>query len=355
MRDHAAEEDGVEPGEGAAEARDQAPADGEEGVAGVVQLARLAVPAIHKEAVAGGGGDLLRVLNGLPRDLGERVALGVGAPLHGPEAVFLAVAAIPNPVDEQVRDVQADQEGAVPAVLVGGVVGQVDDAVAVGERHARHVPEDEHEAPLLIVHVPGRDDELLALAACVGVEPVRHHEEHNLAGHVPVLLVLTYGVTDAKQQQDVPRQADLEEHLEVKNAKHARVKLSAHEEVVDGMTCHAVLGATVDGREIGDDGYKIPRQDRDGQQRAKIVDDGRDPVDTSEVQDGGDGQGGVQREEAGAVVLELLATLMGQRLSVCVNPRRIEVEDNLEGAKDPVSSPCPEVGERVGVDEVAEV
>lgn len=204
VRDHAAEEDGVEPGEGAAEPRDQAPADGEEGIAGVVQLAGLAVPAVDEEAVPRGGGDLARVLDGLPRDLGERVALGVGAALHGPEAVLLAVAAVPDPVDEEVRDVQAGQEGAVPAVLVGGVVGQVDDAVAVGERDARHVPEDEHEPPLLVVHVPGRDDQLLALAARVGVQPVRHHQEHDLARHVAVLLVLPHGIADAEQQQDVP-------------------------------------------------------------------------------------------------------------------------------------------------------
>lgn len=198
MCNHAAEEDGVEPREGAAEARDEAPADGEEGIAGVVQLAGLAVPAIDEEAVPRGGGDLARVLDGLPGDLGERVALGVGAALHGPEAVLLAVAAVPDPVDEEVRDVQADQEGAIPAVLVGGVVGEVDDAVAVGERDARHVPEDEHEPPFLVVHVPGRDDELLALAARVGVQPVRHHQEHDLARHVAVLLVLAHGIAHAE-------------------------------------------------------------------------------------------------------------------------------------------------------------
>lgn len=181
MRDHAAEEEGVEPGEGALETGDQAPADGEEGVAGVVDLARLAVPAVDEEAVARRSGDLARVLDGLPGHLREGVALGEGAPLHGPETVLLTVAAVPDPVHEQVRDIEAGEEGAVPAVLLGRVVGQVDDAVAVRQRHAGHVPEDEHEAPLLVVHVPGGDDELLALGAGVGVEPVRHDQEHNLA------------------------------------------------------------------------------------------------------------------------------------------------------------------------------
>lgn len=116
-----------------------------------------------------------------------------------------------------------------------------------------------------------------------------------------------------------------------------------------------MLGPTVDGREVGDDGYKISRQDRDGQQRAKFVDNGRESVDASDVQRGGDGQRDVERDEAGAVVLELLATLMREGLSIRVNTRRVEVEDDLEDAEDPVRGPRPEVREGACVDKVAEV
>ena len=35
------------------------------------------------------------------------------------------------------------------------VIGKVDGAVAVAKWHTGKVPEDEHEAPFLVVHVPG--------------------------------------------------------------------------------------------------------------------------------------------------------------------------------------------------------
>ena len=152
--DHAAEEDGIEPGEGALEACDEAPADGEEGVACVVHLAREAVPAVNEDNVAVGRGDGLGVLNRLPRHLREGAAPDDLAALRLPEAILLAVARVPNPVDEEVADVEGRQRISVPVVFGRVVRGEVDGAVAVRERDAGHVPEDEHKAPFLVVHIP---------------------------------------------------------------------------------------------------------------------------------------------------------------------------------------------------------
>ena len=188
--DHAAEEDGVEPGEGALEASDEAPADGEVGVAAIMDLAGEAVPAVDQDAVADVGLDDLGVVDCLPGQLGEGLALDHLAALHGAEAVLLAVAAVPDPVDKQVAGVERNKRIAVPAVLLGRVVGEVDGAVAVRQGDTSKVPEDEHEAPLLVVHVPGGHNELLTFGAGVGVEEVSHNQETDLARDVAITLPL---------------------------------------------------------------------------------------------------------------------------------------------------------------------
>ena len=355
VSNHAAEEDGVEPGEGAAEAGDQTPADSKVGVAGIVHLASEAVPAVHQDAVAGLGLDLLRVLDRLPGQLGEGLAGEHLAALLGAEAVLLRVARVPDPVDEQVAHVETDQREPVPPVLVRVVVGQEDGAVAVGERHAGKVPEDQHETPLLVVHVPRRHDQLLALGARVGVQVVRHHQEADLAGHVAVAIPLARCGAQGEQQKDVPRQAHLEEHLEVKDAEHARVELGAHEEVVDVVAGHAVGGAAGKGRDVGDDGHDEARDDGDREQGAELVDDLVQGEDAREVQNTSDGEGRVEGDVGRAVVLEHLAALVGERLAVGGDAGQEAVEGALEDEESPVPQPRLAVGESLGIDEVEQV
>jgi hypothetical protein len=165
---HTGKEDRVKPGERALETSDETPRYGKPQVRGVVDLPGQTIPAIDQNGAVGGD-DGLGVLDGLPRDLGEGVAENKLALLLGAEAVLLAVAAIPDPVPEEVGDINQGQDPTVPVVLRGVVVGDEDSAVAVGQRNTGEVPEDEHEAPLLVVHIPGGDDELLALGAGVGV------------------------------------------------------------------------------------------------------------------------------------------------------------------------------------------
>ena len=66
----------------------------------------------------------------------------------------MTVARVPYPVDEEVRDVEESKEAAVPAVGGGVVVSEVDGTVAVSEGNAGQIPEDEHPAPFLVVHIP---------------------------------------------------------------------------------------------------------------------------------------------------------------------------------------------------------
>lgn len=73
------------------------------------------------------------------------------------------------------------------------------------------------------------------------------------------------------------------------------------------------------------------------------------------MQHGGGGQRDVERDEARAVVFELLPALVRQGLSVGVHSRRIEVEDDLEDAKDPVRGPRPEMRECARIDKIAEM
>lgn len=90
----------------------------------------------------------------MPRELREGLAEHSGAALLLAVSVLLAVRGIPNPVNEQVSHIEEGQEIAVPVVGGGVVVGKVDRAVAVTQGDTSQVPEDQHEAPFFIVHIP---------------------------------------------------------------------------------------------------------------------------------------------------------------------------------------------------------
>lgn len=355
MRNHGNKEHGIKPRERALKPRDQPPVERKVDVARVMHLARQPVPAIGQDLVAQPRLNGARVLERLPRDLGERVAQAEGAALGGAEAVLLAVAAVPDPVDEEVAGEEGGEDGRVVAVRVGVVLGEVEGAVAVRERDAGEVPEDEHEAPLLVVHVPGGDNELLALGARVGVEVVRHEQEADLARDVAVGFVLAHGGAGREEEQDVPREADLEEHFKVEDAKHARVELGAHEEVVDVVARHAVRGAARKGRGVGDDADDVAREDGDREERAELVDDGRQAEEAGEVQRRHDGDGGVEGGVGRAVVRELLAAHEGQGLAVGPDAGHQAIARALKDEEGPVHGPGFGVGKGARVDEVDEV
>lgn len=138
-------------------------------VTGVMYLPRMPIPSIHQDAIPSLRLDCLGILDRLPRQLREGLALHQGPTLHLAEPVLLRVARVPDPVDEQVGGVEEGECEGVPVVFRRGVVGQVDSAVAVRERDAGQIPKDQHEAPFLVVHVPGKissqDRHLVLLAS----------------------------------------------------------------------------------------------------------------------------------------------------------------------------------------------
>lgn len=115
---------------------------------------RLLTPAINKNLGAIVSGKSFGVVHCLPWQLGESLAGHHGAALLLTETVLLAVCSIPDPVNEEVRCKKECKKEAIPVVLRGVVVCQVDGAVAVAERHTSQVPENQHEAPFFVVHIP---------------------------------------------------------------------------------------------------------------------------------------------------------------------------------------------------------
>ncbi|KAI6752861.1 hypothetical protein HG530_013613 [Fusarium avenaceum] len=312
-------------------------------IGSVVNLAGKAIPAVNKDSSLRRG-DGLGVVDCLPGDLREGVAQDQLTLLHGTEAVLLAVAAVPDPVPEEVGGKDGSENTTVPAVRIGVVVGQVDGAVAVRERDTSKVPEDEHETPLLVVHVPGGDDELLSLGTGVGVKEVSHDKEPNLTRYVAVLLMLTSGGAETQDEKDIPRHANLEEHLEVENAKHTGVQLSTHEEVVDWVACHAVLLAAPEGREVGDKTDEEATEDGNRQKRAKLIDGCVHRPETRVVQTSKASKSGVETPVSVAVVGQLLTAFMRKRLAVSPDTREQTVESTLNNEIRPVPGPDLETG-----------
>lgn len=174
VANHAREEERVEPRERAAKARDKTPVQGKVEIASVMDLASLAIcesvsfhtltspdkerkqltPPINQNPGSIGRCEGLGVLHGLPRELGESVTEHHSSTLLLTETVLLAVGRVPDPVHKQVRHVEDGQEVAVPVVFRWVMVGEIDRAVAVAQWHTSQVPENQHEAPFLIVHVP---------------------------------------------------------------------------------------------------------------------------------------------------------------------------------------------------------
>lgn len=270
VRDHDAEEGRIEPGEWAVKPGDQRPRKRKEHIAGIVQLARHAVPAISENPVAGPSRYRLGILEFLPWQLGEGGALDKSAPLDHAERVFLAVACVPDPVDKQVGCEEGSECRLAPGIRGRVMVGQVQRAMAVRHGDATHVPEDQHKAVFLVVHVPGGRDEMLALGAGIGVKKMGHDEKQDLAGDVAVLLVLAHRGGATESEQNKPGDADLLQHLQI-DAQDARVQLGPHEEVINGVAGHAVLRASSKCREVDDEAGQEAGKNGHRQQRPKLI------------------------------------------------------------------------------------
>lgn len=87
------------------EPSNQAPGDGEPRIGGIVNFAGKTVPAVDEDGALGRLNGL-GILDSLPGNLGESLAGNHLSALHRAETVLLAVAAVPDPVPEEVGNVQ---------------------------------------------------------------------------------------------------------------------------------------------------------------------------------------------------------------------------------------------------------
>lgn len=314
-----------------------------------MKLARVSPPTIDKNLVAGRSVDILGIVNVDPRESREGFTLLEVATLPSPEGVLLSVGLIPNNVHKNVGDEESAQGVLVPGVFGGVVVGEVESAVAVRKRDASHIPEDQHETPFLVVHVPCRDNKLLTLRAGISVEVVGHNQEQDLSRDITIVLILTRRGRTAQSKEDEPGNANLVEHLEVKDSEHARVELSSHEKVVDRVTRHSVCRATEDGREVCDERTEKAGEDSDRHEGAEFVKEGVDLKYTTEMARGHDDDGKVKASIGGAVVLELFASLVRKRLTLTPDTGHEQIASSLEDVVNPVDLPCSQGRECAGV------
>lgn len=66
MRNHASEEEGIEPGEGTLESRDEAPVERKVQVTGIVNFASQSIPSVDKDGALRAY-DFFRIFESLPR------------------------------------------------------------------------------------------------------------------------------------------------------------------------------------------------------------------------------------------------------------------------------------------------
>jgi hypothetical protein len=129
--DHADEEDGVEPRKGAVEARDQAPRDSKDDIAGVMNLASVAIPPVDKKLVARVGVDCFGVLEVRPWEGREGFALQQRAALLGAKCILLPIALVPDHIGTKIHHKEGTQSKLIPGIFRRVVVGEIESAVAV--------------------------------------------------------------------------------------------------------------------------------------------------------------------------------------------------------------------------------
>lgn len=131
----------------------QTPVHSEPDICSIMDLSGQTIPSIHQNGALGSF-DGLWVLHRLPRNLGKCISPHNLTFLRCSETILLTVATIPNPIPEDVANVHGSQDPAIPAIRSRVMIGEVYGAVTVRQRNTSEVPENEHEPPLLVVHIP---------------------------------------------------------------------------------------------------------------------------------------------------------------------------------------------------------
>lgn len=145
------------------------------------------------------------------------------------------------------------------------MIDEVEGTMAICHRDTSHVPKDEHIPPLLMGHIKGCNNELFALSASIGVQPMSQNKEGNLGRNIAICIVLLDCGSGRQEKEDKPRQADLKEHLKIHYAENTGVQLSSHKEVVDRATSHLMLGSPHQATEVSNEADTNSGEDRNTQ------------------------------------------------------------------------------------------
>jgi len=124
--------------------------------------------------------------------------------------------------------------------------------VYVSEGNAGKVPEDDHEAPFLMIHIPRLGDALLSLGTGVDIQTRGEDHECHVRGNVAIDLVLLAATTDRDHEQQHPRDPHFSPHLQI-DASDTRVQTRAHEQVVGVVPAHPHLLASGERNDVDTD------------------------------------------------------------------------------------------------------
>ena len=116
MHNHNQKEQRIKPRERRLEASNQTPGDSEVDVAGIVDLAGVLVPSINQQSITGRCAYGFWIGDVPPRQAREDPSILVVAALSEAEHVFLALRAVPDPVDEEVGGVEEEERWFRPFV-----------------------------------------------------------------------------------------------------------------------------------------------------------------------------------------------------------------------------------------------
>jgi len=304
---HGDEEDAIEVRDGRCCADDQAPGEAHGPVCHVVWFTRDSPPATSEKTIAMRCLDVGRVLDCAPWQLGERPTIFVVALGLHLETTFLRHGGIPYVVRREQRAEERDVSRGRKSVLFRLMGSHVNDRINIGEWNPRKVPEDNHETPLFVEHIPRLWDTLFAFAACVQIKPGRKAHECHIGGDNAILFILLACARDRQEEDDNPRDADFRPHFQVHRAD-SRIERGAHEDIVYEVTRHAHLLTTCDGPKVSPKGYSEAPDYGDRHDVTIVVDDLRQTEYVVIMEERGGDKGEVDRVERIAVVHEGLVS-----------------------------------------------
>ena len=166
-------------------------------ISGVVRLTQELPPAIDEQRITMLSLQIPGILKCGPRPLRESPSMLESSLQLHPKARLLSHGGIEHVV---CKDEKGEHKGVgrgAELVVRRRMSSHVDDRVAVGEGYTGKVPEDDHEAPFFVEHVPCLRDTFFSLTASIDVKTGSKNHESHVRGNIAVDVVLLASTTDA--------------------------------------------------------------------------------------------------------------------------------------------------------------